>query len=175
MKAILLCLFTNSYVKCNTAHMQTSPRSNNLFFPQKNPNELSDPKGPDNININLTLVQLNKLRCYTLFKFSANQITWSRLLIWIHIVNGKQCRSRSVGFLDLLVCKGRVYLGSAGQGLTLKAPRKTASENVVCLCRLLNILADFSNLFLHKGKQCGSTLFAKMTFKITSRWQSRRQ
>ena len=32
--------------------------------------------------------------------------------------------------------------------LILKAPRKTASENVVCLCRLLNILADFSNLFL---------------------------
>ena len=27
--------------------------------------------------------------------------------------------------------------------VTLKAPRKTASENVVCLCRLLNILADF--------------------------------
>ena len=56
--------------------------------------------------------------------------------------------------------------------LTLKAPRKTASENVVCLCRLLNILANFSNLFLHTGKQCGprsgsgSTLFAKMTFKI---------
>ena len=39
--------------------------------------------------------------------------------------------------------------------LTLKAPRKTVSENVVCLCRLLNILADFSNLFLHTGKQCG--------------------
>ena len=39
--------------------------------------------------------------------------------------------------------------------LTLKAPRQTASENVVCLCRLLNILADFSNLFLHTGKQCG--------------------
>ena len=36
--------------------------------------------------------------------------------------------------------------------LTLKAPRKTASENVVCLCHLLNILADFSNLFLHTGK-----------------------
>ena len=30
---------------------------------------------------------------------------------------------------------------------TLKAPRKTASENVVCLCRLLNILANFSKLF----------------------------
>ena len=32
--------------------------------------------------------------------------------------------------------------------LTLKASRKTASENVVCICRLLNILANFSNLFL---------------------------
>ena len=36
--------------------------------------------------------------------------------------------------------------------LTLKVPRKPASKNVVCLCRLLNILA---NLFLHTGKQCG--------------------
>ena len=39
--------------------------------------------------------------------------------------------------------------------LTLKAPRESASENVVCLCRLLIILANFSNLFLHTGKQCG--------------------
>ena len=39
--------------------------------------------------------------------------------------------------------------------LTLKMPRKPASENVVCLCCLLNILANFSNLFLHKGNQCG--------------------
>ena len=39
--------------------------------------------------------------------------------------------------------------------LTLKMPRKHASENVVCLCRLLNILANFSNLLLHTGKQCG--------------------
>ena len=31
----------------------------------------------------------------------------------------------------------------ASGSLTLKAPRKTASENVVCLCRLLNILANF--------------------------------
>ena len=30
--------------------------------------------------------------------------------------------------------------------LTLKAPRKFASENVVCLCRLLHLLANFSNL-----------------------------
>ena len=40
--------------------------------------------------------------------------------------------------------------------LTLEMPRKSASENVVCLCHLLNILANFSNLFLHIGKQCGS-------------------
>ena len=39
--------------------------------------------------------------------------------------------------------------------LTLKTPRKPASENVVYLGRLLNILANFSSLFLHTGKQCG--------------------
>ena len=39
--------------------------------------------------------------------------------------------------------------------LTLKTSRKPASENVVCLCCLLNILANFSNLFLHTGKQFG--------------------
>ena len=66
--------------------------------------------------------------------------------------------------------KTSFYIDSRGENfphLTLKASRKTASENVVCLCRLLNILADFSNLFLRTGKQCGprsycsgSTLFA---------------
>ena len=71
----------------------------------------------------LTLVMLNKLRCHAHFQFSANQITWSRLLIQIHILNGKQCRSRSVGFFRsqliwiYTVCKYRVYPGSAGQGL----------------------------------------------------------
>ena len=39
--------------------------------------------------------------------------------------------------------------------LTLKMPRKPASENVFYLCHLLNILANFSNLFLDTGKQCG--------------------
>ena len=33
-------------------------------------------------------------------------------------------------------------------------PRKPASENV-CLCRLMNILANFLNLFLHTGKHVG--------------------
>ena len=39
--------------------------------------------------------------------------------------------------------------------LTLKMPGKPASENAVCLCPQLNILANFSNLFLQTGKQCG--------------------
>ena len=65
----------------------------------------------------------NKLRCQAHFYFSANHITWSRLLIQIHILNDKQCRSRSVGFLRsqliwiYTVCKVRIYSGSAGLGL----------------------------------------------------------
>ena len=38
------------------------------------------------------------------------------------------------------------YLKWIRCSLTLKAPRKSASENVVCLCRLLHLLANFSNL-----------------------------
>ena len=73
----------------------------------------------------LILVLLNKLRRHTHFYFSANQITLSRLFLYSHILKGKQCRSRSVGFRNQLiwsytVCKGRVYPGSAGQGLNLK-------------------------------------------------------
>ena len=48
----------------------------------------------------LTLVMLNKLRCHAHFQFPANQITWFRLLILIHTLNDKQCRFRSVGFLE---------------------------------------------------------------------------
>ena len=44
---------------------------------------------------------------------------------------------------------------SWGNDLALKVPRKPASENVISLCHLLNILANFPNLFLHIGKQCG--------------------
>ena len=39
--------------------------------------------------------------------------------------------------------------------LSLKMLREFASKNVICLCRLLNIHANFSNLFLHTGKPCG--------------------
>ena len=95
----------------------------------------------NNVNIctwahpNLTLVLLNKLRCHAYFQFSANQVTWSSLLIQIHILNGKQCRSRSVGFFRsqliwiYTVCKCRVYPGSAGQGLNMSC---ITSEDTNC-------------------------------------------
>ena len=72
---------------------------------------------------NLTLVLLNKLRCHAHIQFSVNQITRSRFLVQIQILNGKQCRSWSVGFFRsqliwiYTVCKSRTYPGSAGQGL----------------------------------------------------------
>ena len=46
----------------------------------------------------LTFLMLNKLRCHAHFHFPANQITWSGVLIEIHMFTDKQCRSRSVGF-----------------------------------------------------------------------------
>ena len=49
----------------------------------------------------LTLVMLNNLRCNAHFS-PVNQITWSGFLIEIHIFNDKQCRSRSVGFFQLI-------------------------------------------------------------------------
>ena len=49
-----------------------------------------------------------------------------------------------------------IFCSQMGLGLTLKMPRKPVFENVVCLCHLLNILANFfCELFLHTGKQCG--------------------
>ena len=63
----------------------------------------------------------------------------------------ENCLSAATNFVQL-----KRYGWRDVKVLTLKAPRKTASENVVCLCCLLNILADFSNLFLHTGKECGS-------------------
>ena len=35
----------------------------------------------------------------------------------------------------------------SAESALIACPRKLASENIVCLCRLLNILANFSNLF----------------------------
>ena len=71
---------------------------------------------------------LNKLRCHAHFQFSANRIAWSGLLLQIQILNDKQCRSRSVGFFRsqliwiYTVWKGKVYPGSAWQGLMRHQP-----------------------------------------------------
>ena len=46
-------------------------------------------------------------------------------------------------FQDGRVC----FINSGVKGLTLKMPRKPASENVVCLCCLLNILQSFQTYF----------------------------
>ena len=46
--------------------------------------------------------------------------------------------------------KNNIILSSAENAqrvVKVKMPRKPASENVVCLCRLLNILANFSTFF----------------------------
>ena len=52
-----------------------------------------------------------------------------------------RCDSKSTLDIPLLHRRSKRHV------LTLKAPRKPTSENVVCLCRLLNILANFSKLF----------------------------
>ena len=52
------------------------------------------------ITLFVTLVMLNKLRCHNHFQLSANHLAWFRLLIQIHKLNDKQCRSRSVDFLE---------------------------------------------------------------------------
>ena len=68
---------------------------------------------------------------------SANQITWSRLLIQIHILIYKQCRSRSVGFFRsqqiwiYTVCKGRTYPGSAGPGLKALLGKGQRSDIII--------------------------------------------
>ena len=41
-----------------------------------------------------------------------------------------------------------LYAVSKDSVLTLKMPRKTTSENVICLCRLLHLLANFSDILL---------------------------
>ena len=52
---------------------------------------------------------LNKLRRHAYFQFSANQITWSRLLIQIYILNDKLCRSRYLSLTLVLLNKLRCH------------------------------------------------------------------
>ena len=69
-----------------------------------------------------------------------DQMLCSGASVWVCTV----CKGLSVPiFRVIMVIIESVFI------LNLKMPRKPASENVVCLCCLLNILANFSNLFLH--------------------------
>ena len=81
-----------------------------------------------------------------------------------------------------------IFMSLINSVLTLKAPRKTASENVVCYVVCWIFLQTFQTYFCIQANSVDpdqtapkgavwswSTLFAKMTFKIISRWQSRRQ
>ena len=54
----------------------------------------------------------------------------------------KKKKKYCIGILNTSLMKSSVDLS-----LTLKTSRKSASENVVCLCRLLNILANFQTYF----------------------------
>ena len=79
---------------------------------------------------------------------------------------------KNIMWIPPLICSYAFWLN-----LTLKMPRKPASENVLCLCCLLNILVTFQTYFCiqansvdpdqtapRKSVWSGSTLFAKMTF-----------
>ena len=62
----------------------------------------------------------------------------SRLLIQIHILNDKQCKSRSVGFFRsqliwiYTVCKDRAYPGSAGQGFSNSPETSSNFHQILC-------------------------------------------
>ena len=132
--------------------------------------------------VDLIIVKLSKNVMPTF-----NMETMIASIIFSAIKIGTMC-TQSICYSFYAILYLARNLCSFQQGLTLKMPRKPASENVVCLCRLLNILANFSNLICIQANSVdpdqtapwgavwsGSTLFAKMSFKITSRWQSRRQ
>ena len=83
---------------------------------------------------------------------TTNQITWSRLLIQIHILNDKQSRSRSICFWQSQLiwiytfCKSRTYQSSAGPGLKwyhITIMRWSSSDNLNAPIHLL------AQMFLH--------------------------
>ena len=64
-------------------------------------------------------------------------------LIWAYTV----CQSSFYGTLGIDGFTATVASSvTSASMLTPKTPRKPASENVVCLCRLLHLLANFSNI-----------------------------
>ena len=94
----------------------------------------------------------------------------------------KICLSRVVAFIEFLAprYKGKTLViihilflwrnkkKISTLWLTLKMPRKPASENVICLCRLLNIYANFSNLFCIQANSVDPDQTAKGDLKEQS-------
>ena len=120
---------------------------------------------------------LHKLICHTYFELTANQITWSRLLRQIHILNAKQCGSISVGFSRsqliwiYTVCKRNVYPGSAGQGLIiynhfqwehLQNAISHLTQLFNCFCLLFFFF--FMNRFIHNNKNLFTSWVGKCMF-----------
>ena len=65
----------------------------------------------------------------------------------IHILNDKQCRSRSVGFRSHLiwiytVCKDRAYLGSAGLGLMQNKKNIINLSSAEFAHKMINVKVD---------------------------------
>ena len=108
----------------------------------------------------LTLVLLNKLRCQAFYKFSANQISWSRLLTSIHILNGKQCRSRERSQLVWIytVCKGRTYSGLAELGLKYIF-RKNEQKDILQQYKINLMLSTLGNNFSRQQSEIFFLLF----------------
>ena len=123
------------------------------------------------------------------FCFSTNQITWSWLLIQIHILNTKQWTSRSVGFFRsqliwiYTVCKSRAYPDTAGQELINKqeahGPQVAhlsdiATANMQMLCNIFPILSSqlmkrssFKQFLLLKNIIYGMTVYGAWSSEQT--------
>ena len=131
----------------STAEASTMPTEGHMMAPEPNT------KATQSCESLLTLVMLNKLRCPAHFYFSANQITWSRLLIQVHIFNDKQCRSRSVGFFRSQLIW--IYTAKAGY---IRVQQELNNfylwEEVLGLKEVLIMFSE-----VHSKKQCSCLLF----------------
>ena len=96
---------------------------------------------------------------------------------YIHLLNDKQCRSRSVGFWRsqliwiYTVCKRRVYLGSVGQGLinrfiSIISLWLSALDKVKYTCKCFDIITSEDTLWLGSAllKLCSLTFWLMVLF-----------
>ena len=150
-----------------------------------------------NVNVySLALVLLCFGDCFThprhLLWYNNNKIIlWGNCpKIWYTKISDKMTHASSAD-PDQTAPEGAFWSGSTPIAvplsvLTLKMPRKPASENVACLCWIflqtfqtyyciLTNSVDLDQIAPSGAVWSWSTLFARMSFKITSIWQSRQQ